>query len=60
MEKFEIINTELEALQNELELTERRKFCHECKDRWTSEDYEIHEQFNQKIKDLQTAIKALS
>ena len=60
MEKFEIMNTELEALTEELKKVEFKKFCHECKDRWDSRDYEINRQFADQIHDLKVAIAALS
>ena len=50
----------INELKKELETIEYRKFCHECKDRWDSRDYEINRQYAEQIRNLKKQIEALS
>ena len=47
-------------LKEELKTIKYRKFCHECKDRWSFEDYEIDRKYAEQILSLEKQIKVLS
>lgn len=50
----------IEELKAELAKVEKAKFILECKDRWSSEDYRIHDRQVDEIIRLKKEIKALS
>lgn len=50
----------IEELKAELAKIEKAKFIHECKDRWSFEDYEINRRRVEQIAELKKQIEALS